>query len=203
MFTFRKPSAETVRKFLDGQAGLDLTYVPVGATAHSAPADYRPNHTRLRIGSGRETFAKARAALSRWDQFRIGWAEVQPHDAEVRPGAVVAIVARRLGLWWLNACRIVYVVDEDEPGATAARYAVAFGTLPDHVGSGEERFQVEWDAETDAVWYDVASFSQPHLLLTRLGYPYMKWSQRLFSRQSAAAMLKAMGEPEAAANVRD
>ncbi|MDG3004782.1 DUF1990 family protein [Paludisphaera mucosa] len=190
MFTFRKPSAETVRKFLDGQDDLDFTYAPVGATADVPPADYRLNHTRKRIGAGREAFARARAALRRWDQFRIGWAEIRPADAVVRPGAVVAIVARRLGLWWLNACRVVYVVDED--GEAAARFGVAFGTLPGHVGSGEERFQVEWDGATDEVWYDVSSFSQPHLWLTRLGYPYMRRSQKLFGRQSAAAMVEAL-----------
>ncbi|WP_068421866.1 DUF1990 family protein [Planctomyces sp. SH-PL62] len=198
MIFLRKPSAETVRKFLDDQARLDFTYSPVGATAGAAPPGYRLNHTRERLGTGRATFERARAALDRWDQFRIGWAEVQPVDQPIQPGAVVAIVAHRLGLWWLNACRVVYVVDEDDPEAPTARVGFAYGTLPDHVGAGEERFLIEWDRETDEVWYDVAAFSQPHLLLTRLGYPYMRRAQRRFGLESAAAMVRAMAEPEAA-----
>ena len=38
-----------------------------------------------------------------------------------------------LGLWWLNACRIVYVVDEAGP---VTRFGFAYGTLPGHAGSG-------------------------------------------------------------------
>ena len=194
--TFRKPSAEAVRKFLADQARLDFTYSPVGATAGRPPAGYRLNRTRERLGRGRGVFDRAKAALQRWEQFRIGWVEIQPPDAPVAPGVVLAIVANRLGLWWLNACRVVYVVDEDDPTAPSARFGAAFGTLPGHVGAGEERFQVEWDAASGEVWYEVASFSQPHLLLTRLGFPYMRWSQRVFGRQSAEAMIRAIGGRE-------
>ncbi|OJW12403.1 MAG: DUF1990 domain-containing protein [Planctomycetales bacterium 71-10] len=195
MHSLRKPSAETVRKFLEGQAKLDFTYSPVGATADpSPPADYRLNHTRERIGAGREAFERAKAALRRWDQFRIGWAEIQPAGAPIREGEVVAIVAHRLGLWWLNACRVVYVVDEDDPAVPFARFGFAYGTLPDHVGSGEERFLVDWDARTDEVFYDVEAYSRPHLLLARLGSPYMRRSQRRFGRESAAAMVRSMAE---------
>lgn len=195
MHSFRKPSAETVGKFLEAQAGLDFTYSPVGATADPyPPASYRLNHTRERIGRGREAFERAKAALRRWDQFRVGWVEIQPADAPIREGQVVAIVAYRLGLWWLNACRVVYVVDEDDPAASRARFGFAYGTLPDHMGSGEERFLVDWDAETDAVSYDVQAYSRPHLILARLGYAYMRQSQRRFGRESAAAMTRSMAE---------
>lgn len=198
MISFRKPSAETIRNFLASQASLDFTYAPVGATAGEPPAGYRLNRTRERLGSGREAFERAKAALGRWDQFRLGWVEVQPDDEPIVPGAVVAIVARKLGLWWLNACRVIYLVDEDGPGAAVARAGFAYGTLPAHVGSGEERFLIEWDRSTDEVWYEVSAFSQPHLLLTRLGYPYMRRAQRRFGLESAAAMVRAMAEPEAA-----
>ena len=47
------------------------------------------------------------------------------------------LLARALGLWVLNACRIVYVIEEDGP---LRRFAFAYGTLPEHAESGEERF---------------------------------------------------------------
>jgi len=195
MNTFRKPSAEVVRTFLEKQAKLDFSYTPVGATADpSPPANYRFNHTRDRIGTGRETFDRAKAALKRWDQFRIGWAEIQPTDAPIRVGEVVAIVVRRLGVWWLNACRVVYVVDEDSPETRQARFGFAYGTLPDHVGSGEECFLIEWDADTNIVWYQIHAYSRPHLLLARLGSPYLRVAQRRFGRDSAQAMLKSMNK---------
>ena len=148
----------------------------------------------MKLGDGSQVFERAKVALGRWDQFRIGWAEVQPDDQPIIPGAVVAIIAYRLGIWWLNACRVVYVVDESGP---VERAGFAYGTLPDHAGSGEERFLIEWDRETNEVWYDVLAYSRPHWLLARLGYPYMRWSQRQFGRRSAAAMIRAVSEPVA------
>ncbi|APW63590.1 hypothetical protein BSF38_05163 [Paludisphaera borealis] len=194
MKTFRKPSAELIKKFLKQQSKGEFTYAPVGATAGALPLGYRLNHTRVRIGQGVEVFERAKAALRRWEQFRIGWAEVQPADAPIVPGTVVAIVAQRLGVWWLNACRVVYVVDEADP---IGRFGFAYGTLPDHVGAGEERFLIEWDRNRDEVWYDILAYSRPHALLTLVGYPYMRWSQRLFGRRSAAAMIRAVSEPVA------
>src|SRR5436190_617135 len=81
----------------------------------------------------------------RWEQFRRGWVGAWPPGTPIRAGEVVAIVARLAGLWWLSACRIVYVMDEPGP---VRRYGFAYGTLPDHAGAGEERFLVEWDRES-------------------------------------------------------
>jgi uncharacterized protein (UPF0548 family) len=101
----------------------------------------------------------------------------------------VAGVAHEIGLWWLNACRIVYFVDEPGP---VSRYGYAYGTLPDHAGTGEERFLVEWDRANGEVRYDILAFSRPNRLLVRLGYPYMRWVQKRFGRDSATAMVRAV-----------
>jgi uncharacterized protein (UPF0548 family) len=106
--------------------------------------------------------------VERWQLFHLGWLEASPEDAPIKEGQVVAILARPLGLWWLNACRIVTVVNENGP---LQRFGFAYGTLPDHAGSGEECFLVEWDREDDNVWYDILSFSRPRRFLARLGYP--------------------------------
>jgi uncharacterized protein (UPF0548 family) len=101
----------------------------------------------------------------------------------------VAVVARAIGLWWLKACRIVVVVDED---GTIKRFGFAYGTLPDHAGNGEERFLIEWDRGDNCVWYDILAFSRPNHFLTRLGYPMVRHTQKRFGRDSAASMLKAV-----------
>jgi uncharacterized protein (UPF0548 family) len=93
-------------------------------------------------------------------------------------------------VWWLNACRIVYAVDEMGP---VCRFGFAYGTLPGHAESGEERFLVEWDRADDDVWYDIIAFSRPNHLLARLGYPLTRRTQKRFARDSAAAMRKAVG----------
>jgi uncharacterized protein (UPF0548 family) len=183
----RRPTAETIRAFLAAQPRLDLTYSAVGATATTPPAGYVMDHTRMRLGAGEKVFTAAKEALERWQQFRLGWLEASPEDTPIKEGQVVAILARSIGLWWLNACRIVAVVDEDGP---VHRFGFAYGTLPDHAGSGEERFLVEWDRADDSVWYDLLAFSRPRLFLARLGYPWVRRTQKRFGRESAAVMLQ-------------
>src|SRR5262249_37567536 len=109
-------------------------------------------------------------------------------DAPIAIGSTIAILAAGFGLWTLNVCRIVYVVEEDGP---VRRYGFAYGTLPEHVGRGEERFTVEWRRD-DSVWYDILAFSQPNHLLMQLGYPAMRMLQRRFAQDSKRAMQRAV-----------
>ncbi|MHB1556738.1 MAG: DUF1990 family protein [Isosphaeraceae bacterium] len=200
MISLRRPAGERIRAFLAAQSGLSLTYEAVGATATVPPERYAVDHTRVKLGEGEEVFMRAKAALGRWVQFRLGWLEAWPSRATIEAGDLVAVVAHRFGLWWLNACRIVYVVDE--PGSVS-RFGFAYGTLPDHAGTGEERFLVEWDRATGEVWYDILAFSRPNLVLTRLGYPYMRRLQRRFGKESAAAMLRAVAGSMGGASNRE
>src|SRR5262249_15687524 len=110
MLSLRKPPVERLRDFLATQSKLDLTYPAVGATAGVAPSGYVVDRTRIKLGEGAGTFAVAKAALRRWEQFRLGWVEAWPPETPIQAGQVVAVIARLFGLWWLNACRIVYVV---------------------------------------------------------------------------------------------
>jgi uncharacterized protein (UPF0548 family) len=199
MLALRKPSAERLRAFLAGQSKLDLTYAAVGATAAVPPAGYVVDRTRIQLGEGVGTFAAAQAALGRWQHFRLGWVETWPPDAPLQAGQVVAVSARLLGLWWLNACRIVYVVDEAGP---VKRFGFAYGTLPEHAASGAERFTVEWHEADDAVWYDLLACSRPHQLLARWGYPLARRLQKRFARGSAAAMQRAVAQGKSTASVK-
>lgn len=187
MLSLRKPSPTTIENFLGRQAKLEFTYSAVGATASRPPDGYTIDHTRLEIGRGETDFVAAKQAMWRWEHFRVGWVEACPPDTPIKPGSVVAVVARLFGLWCANACRIVYVVDDD--GATI-KHGFAYGTLPDHVESGEERFLIEWDRATDRVSYDILAFSRPHKIQARLGYPFVRQLQKRFMRDSAASMLR-------------
>jgi uncharacterized protein (UPF0548 family) len=191
MVSLRRPSTEIIRKFLASQSNLGFTYSAVGATGTVPPVGYDVDHTRIKLGKGEEVFTRAKAALRGWEQFRLGWMEAWSPNTTIETGDAVALVARQVGLWWLSASRIVYVVDEDSP---IQRFGFAYGTLPDHPESGEERFLVERDRASEEVWYDILAFSRPRLLLTRLGYPYMRRVQKRFAKASAAAMLKAVGD---------
>lgn len=171
------------------QGKLDLSYSAIGATATTPPAGYVVDHTRIKLGEGEATFSAASNALKKWRQFDLGWLEAWSPETPIQSGEVVAVLARSIGLWWLNACRLVYVIDEIGP---ITRFGFAYGTLPDHVGSGEERFLIEWNRGDGSVWYDILAFSRPQHFLVRLGYPIVRRTQKRFGRESAAAMLRAV-----------
>ena len=194
MLSLRRPSTGMIRGFLEAQSKLGFTYPAVGATAITPPAGYVVDHTRIKLGEGEEIFGRARAALVRWDQFWLGWVEAWSPATPLRTGEVVAVMARRFGLWWLSACRIVYVVDESGP---ICKFGFAYGTLPGHVESGEERFMIEWDQSDNSVWYDILAFSRPNHFLTRFGYLVVRRLQKRFGRDSATSMLRAVRSSDA------
>jgi uncharacterized protein (UPF0548 family) len=189
MLWFRKPSPDAIGRFLATQERLPFTYPAVGATAETPPAGYVVDRTRVRLGEGEPVFRSAVASLRSWQQFQLGWVDAWPRDTPIDRGRVVAVMGRALGWWWLNACRIVYVVDESGP---ITRFGFAYGTLPGHVESGEERFLVEWDRGDGGVWFDILAFSRPSHPLTRLGYPFVRRFQKRFGRDAAASMLRAV-----------
>jgi uncharacterized protein (UPF0548 family) len=184
----RPPQPAQVERFLQQQRSLAFTYREVGSTAKQPPAGYAVDHTRIRLGAGEPVFLAAQAALKRWQHFHLGWVEAWPTSTPLAAGEVIAVLARTAGVTWLNACRIVYVVDEAGP---TQRFGFAYGTLPGHAESGEERFLVEWDRTSDDVWYDILAFSRPRHMLARIGYPVTRLLQKRFARDSAAAMQRA------------
>ena len=184
MLFLRRPTTETISAFLTNQAKLGFSYSAVGATASTPPAGFSVDHTRIKLGEGKRVFNAAKAALEHWQHFRLGWVEACPGDTPIKEGQVVAMLARSFGIWWLNACRIIAVMNEDGP---VKRFGFAYGTLPGHVESGEERFLVEWDRADNCVWYDILAFSRPRHILAWLGYPWVRHLQNRFRQESAAA----------------
>lgn len=185
----QKPSSDVLGRFLAEQAALGFSYSAVGATATTPPMGFTVDRTRIELGNGEAVFDAAKAALERWQQFRLGWVDVWSPETALEVGQVVAIMGWAVGFWWLNSCRIVYTVNESGP---LTKFGFAYGTLPGHVESGEERFLIEWDRTTDRVAYDILAFSKPNHILTRLGYPLVRRSQKRFGRDSAATMFRAV-----------
>ena len=190
MLSFQKPSVDSIRKFISEQEQLDFSYSALGATATTPPAKYVVDRTRILLGEGEAVFQSGIAALSRWDHFKLGWVDAWP-EIPIQAGEVVAVMGRALGLWWLNCCRIVYVVNESGP---MTKFGFAYGTLPDHIESGEERFMIEWNQGDNRVWYDILAFSRPNHVLARLGYPLVRRMQKRFGRDSAAAVFRAVNQ---------
>ena len=186
MYLFKKPGDERIRRFIESQSTLDFTYPSVGATRNGDyPSGFVPDHNRIHLGAGQATFEVAKRALCNWQHYQFDWIDLFRSDATPEPEQTVGILAHALGLWVLNACRVVYVIEEEEP---LCRFSFAYGTLPEHAESGEERFQVEWNHDDDSVWYDILAFSRPNQLFARLAYPYVRRKQKQFARQSKQSM---------------
>jgi len=191
LVSLHQPSDAAIQAFLDLQRSQPFLYHGVGSSRHIPPTGYVVDHRRVCLGTGQRTFEAACAALQCWQMFQVGWVQLCWPTVSIEPGTVVGILASWGGLWFLNACRIVYVLDETSP---VRRVGFAYGTLPGHAERGEERFSIEWHSD-DTVWYDLSAFSRPGHWLLWLGYPCVRRLQRRFALASLATMVRAVGAP--------
>jgi uncharacterized protein (UPF0548 family) len=191
VFLLRRPTPAQIDSFIAAQRDARFSYVEVGATrAGRAPVGFNVDHNRIQVGFGAETFHRAGTALRRWRMSTLGWTSIHAPSAQPAVGQTVAVVVGHYGFWSMNACRVVYVVDEED--GTVRRTGFAYGTLPAHGEIGEERFTIEWHREDDSVWYDLYAFSRPGHLLAKLGYPLARRLQRRFADESKQVMLSAV-----------
>jgi uncharacterized protein (UPF0548 family) len=185
MFSLSEPTEQRIRSTLARQRELGFSYSEVGASRSGAPRNYNYERNRICLGHGSATFARAVKALQSWQMFEFPDVRLCWPSTHIQAGNDVVLVAKHCGIWSLNCCRIVYVVDEVE------RYAFAYGTLQEHSFRGEERFTVEWDRlSSDSVSYEVRSFSRASDIFVRVGYPVARLLQRRFARESFAAMVR-------------
>lgn len=188
MFRLTAPSEDEVRRFIAEQRASRFSYLEVGASAGDIPSRYNLDHNRIRLGKGDVAWRRAVAAVSGWRMFDIPWVRLHWPNAAIQVGTDVAVSVHHFGFYSLNACRIVYVIDED--GSTK-RFGFAYGTLWEHAESGEERFTVEWRRDEDEIWYDLLAFSRPRKMAARFAYPLSRKLQGSFAEASKLAMLRA------------
>lgn len=186
MFLIHQPTEERIQDFIAAQGELPFSYSEVGASRHGAVSSYPVNHYRVRLGAGAEVFRRAQHTLHSWGMYDLSWTHLCWPSVPIREGAVVAVLAYHFGFWSLNACRIIYTLEESGP---VERCGFAFGTLPDHSEQGEERFVVEWERASDAVWYELFAFARPKHVLAKLGYSAARFIQRRFAVESGQAMI--------------
>ena len=191
MFALSKPSDEKIKKFLAEQRNLPFSYEEVGASENVIPENYPINHHRIQIGHGSETFARAKNALQNWAMYNLKWTNLYPPNTPIAVGEAIVVLVNHRFCWSMNPCRIVYVLEKSE---NVDLYGFAFGTLPGHSESGEERFTVEWRHDDDTVWYELLAFARPHHILAKIGSPFVRLVQRKFAKDSQKAMLKAVGK---------
>src|SRR6476620_4863770 len=187
MFFLKEPSDLTISRFISDQRERPFTYLAVGLTNGTPPSGFIVDHNRIQLGRGAVIYERAVSALKQWQQFDLGWVTIVPKSVTVEVGATVAVKARAFGTWSLNATRIVYLVDEPES------FGFAYGTLPDHVECGEERFTIEFHGSDESVWYDIVAFSKPQHQLVKMTYPLARMLQKRFAKDSMRRMRTLIG----------
>jgi uncharacterized protein (UPF0548 family) len=183
MIFLNLPTLQDLQPYLEQQKKLPFSYLPIGKTKEDIQIlNFDNDYNVQYLGDGEVIFEAAKTALRQWKMFPAPWTVLQPL-APIAVGETVTMCAAAFGLWWRNACKIVYVIDEPR------RYGFAYGTLPGHVEMGEELFLITMD-ENGRVSYILKAFSRPRHILARLGYPMMRYFQRKFQRESKAAMIQ-------------
>lgn len=185
MYYFKKPSDQVIRRFLEDQRAKSFSYQEVGASNNVLPSGYKIDRNRIRLGSGKQTFEKAKSCLRNWEMYNLDWIYLCWRDTPIEVGAAFAVVVRALGLWIVNACRIVYLL---ETGGSTEKFGFAVGTLPHHAEAGEERFSIEWHHDDDSIWYEILAFSRPNQVFTQIAYPYVRRLQKQFAADSMKAI---------------
>ncbi len=192
MYSLTRPTSPEIEHYLKQQSQQSFSCPDVGASRHiwgnydhHLDHRYTIDHHRVLLGSGAKIFELAKIALRNWEMFQLDWVELLWRETPIEVGSTVGIMVQQLGIWSLNACRIIYLLEEN--GSTA-RFGFAIGTLPDHGLCGEERFVVEWCLSSDIVEYDLLAFSRPNQWLTRIGARYVRRLQKRFGVGSLQAM---------------
>jgi uncharacterized protein (UPF0548 family) len=193
IFRVRRPRPADVEAVVAALTSTAFTYPMVGSTREPPPPSWPPgwdgDEVRGRVGRGEVEARRAEDALRAWQMFDLDW--VRPHRVDVpqEAGEMMAFTAHTFGVWTINVCRVVYRLEEDD--GAVRRTGFAYGTLPGHVLSGEERFELTWDRSTGEVWFAIRKVSRPRLAVVRWGGPLIRRVQRRFSVDAIARIARA------------
>ncbi|MBS1955434.1 MAG: DUF1990 domain-containing protein [Cyanobacteria bacterium SZAS-4] len=175
--------------FLLEQSQLGVRYPGIEMTRlgkdHSDPR-YRKHFVQTTLGTGEAAFITAVDQIKSWHHLSMDWIELYPPQPPVAPNTTLVVGANHFIMWSVNACRIIYTIDEWSE--EKSRFGYAYGTLPSHVEQGEESFILEWDKLSDSVTYQILAYSRPNHRLVALFWPLAILIQDRFRKQSLAVM---------------
>lgn len=158
---------------------VPLSYSGTGTEDGRTPLGYR----RFQVAAllERRDLDGLAEDLMSWRMHEKAGLRVQASDASAQVGTIVVM---RLGPGPLSLripCRVVEVFHEP------SRRGFAYGTLPGHPESGEERFVLERQAD-GSVRFTVAGVSRPASLLARVAGPVSRIVQDRMTRRYLEAL---------------
>lgn len=185
MIRFREPLTADIRDFLNSNALTAFSFPDLGCTRGRNVAGFNTDRFRIELGTGEAVYEKAKRALRDWRGFATDWVRLCWPYKKIVPGTVVAVLISHYGLYSVNACRVVYVVDEPK------RFGFALGSLTSHVLRGE-MLSLVYQEDDNRVFYEVTTISRPGHWLSWVFYPLGRHLQNSFARDSLHALLEAM-----------
>ncbi len=181
------PTDREVRAILHQLAEVPCNYGAVGATRDAlrvAPPGYALHAYETELGRGDAVFEAACTELSRFGNYPPSFTRVVSNGSNLEAGLCFATLATHFGFASLHPCRVLEVFREEE----ARRFGFSLGTLPGHIGAGEERFSIQQDPRGGVVRYAVQAISKPGGWLGRLGAPVFRRFQRRFAQETQETM---------------
>ncbi|MCB1049433.1 MAG: DUF1990 family protein [Acidobacteria bacterium] len=133
-----------------------FSYPHVGllATTQDRPNLPFNNQIEAVVGTGSENYhLLARAMMA--GQLFPQWARLP--NPRIQPGAELIMDARIFGLSFHLPLRIIVLIESHEKNPCCG---FIYGTLLGHYLSGEERFLLIWDPESNLIRYQIQSFAQ-------------------------------------------
>ena len=184
-FSLKRPSNAAIEAALERSQDAPYSYEFVGASKDSPPHGWRADDQRVLIGNA-DHLQRAVQVLHSWVQFDLSWVFPYRRDVSIQPGELFAFSSRQYGLWALNVCRVVYLINDDSDQMT--RIGFAYGTVGNHSIRGEETFTIELDKTSGELYFRTTKFSRPAQFLTCLALPLTTLAQNRFTRDALARM---------------
>jgi uncharacterized protein (UPF0548 family) len=159
-----------------------FTYEEVGATASGRQPGY--DWLERSAALARQDFESACTDLFMWRLHERAGLRVQASESPLRQGTVVLM---HLGLGPASIripCRVTYVINEPKVRG------FAYGTLPGHPESGEERFVLE-QRRDGTISIAITAFSRPASRLATLGGPFTRRVQQAMTTRYLRALDRA------------
>jgi uncharacterized protein (UPF0548 family) len=169
----------------EGLRDAPFTYAEVGATGDAElPAGYLHGEWTEVVGSGREVFERVAAAILDWVPQRSVGLRVRATGSPGEVGTVVVLTAGLPRLGYDIPCRVVWA------STTGDERGYAYGTLPGHPESGEERFTVRLTGTGDVV-VAIRVFSRLATPAARAVPPVSRFVQGLATRRYLSSLRRA------------
>ncbi|XP_027346837.1 UPF0548 protein At2g17695 isoform X2 [Abrus precatorius] len=137
-----RPSAQDQKAIIHKSGTFNYDDKYKGATAKSLASlkedqalskdGFLLNNARVLVGSGIDTFEKAKTALKTWRHFGLNWAFVDP-KTPVQQGTKFCACVKEFFPWLMMPLQVVYVNETKIAKNRAATFGFGSGTLDGHL----------------------------------------------------------------------